>query len=121
MRYHIERPDMDIHIYGEEYHCNHPVYSIGTLIQIARHSEGVVLIQQQYDTKTKHTWWGPTDNWLVNDIYLHKNFREWFRGNAKNKDRNGLYPTFTVRQVMWALRMKPLPKQIWETCFDHKI
>lgn len=22
---------------------------------------------------------------------------------------------------MWALKMKPLPKQRWETCFDRKI
>lgn len=121
MRYHTTQPDMDIHIYGEEYKCNHPIYSTGTLVQIVRHPEGVVLIQQRYDSKTKHTWWGPVDNWVVNDIYLHKHFREWFRENAKAKDQNGLYPTYTVRQVMWALRMKPLPKQVWETYFDHKI
>lgn len=121
MRYHTLQPDMDIRIYGEDYRCNHPIYSTGTLVQISRHPEGVVLIQQRYDPKTKHTWWGPVENWVVNDIYLHENFREWFRENAKLKNQNGLYPTFTVRQVMWALRMKPLQKEVWETYFDHKI
>lgn len=29
------------------------------------------------------------------------------------------YPTVTIRQIMWALKMKPLPKQPWETVFDH--
>ena len=32
---------------------------------------------------------------------------------------DGLYPTVTIRQIMWALKMKPLPKQPWETVFDH--
>lgn len=29
------------------------------------------------------------------------------------------FPTVTVRQLMWALRMKPLKKERWETSFDH--
>ena len=121
MRYHTNTPDMDIHIYGEKYKCNHPVFSYGTLLQIKRHPEGVIIIQQRYDEKTKHTWWDVTEDWIINNVYLNKNFREWFRTNAKLPDKNGLYPIFTVRQVMWALRIKPLPKQVWETCFDHKI
>lgn len=32
----------------------------------------------------------------------------------------GLYPTVTVRQMMWALKMKPMPKERWETVFDRK-
>ena len=30
-----------------------------------------------------------------------------------------LYPTVTIRQIMWALKMKPLKKERWETVFDH--
>lgn len=32
----------------------------------------------------------------------------------------GIFPTITVRQLMWALKMKPLPKERWETVFDRK-
>jgi len=41
--------------------------------------------------------------------------------NARaDKSYNGLYPTITVRQLMWALKIKPLKKERWETCFDRK-
>lgn len=33
---------------------------------------------------------------------------------------NGLWPTVTIRQIMWALKMKPLQKQRWETVFDRR-
>ena len=39
--------------------------------------------------------------------------------HAKKKDSHGYFPTVTVRQLMWALRMKPLKKERWETSFDH--
>jgi len=29
-------------------------------------------------------------------------------------------PTVTVRQIMWALKMKPIKKEKWETCFDRR-
>lgn len=35
-----------------------------------------------------------------------------------DKCTDGLYPTVTIRQIMWALKMKPLPRERWETCFD---
>ena len=33
---------------------------------------------------------------------------------------DGLYPTVTVRQIMWALKMKPIQKERWETVFDRR-
>ena len=33
---------------------------------------------------------------------------------------DGLYPTVTIRQIMWALKMKPIQRQRWETCFDRR-
>jgi hypothetical protein len=33
---------------------------------------------------------------------------------------DGLYPTVTVRQIMWSLKMKPIPKEKWETVFDRR-
>ena len=37
------------------------------------------------------------------------------RFNEKSKT------TVTVRQIMWALRMKPLKKERWETVFDRSL
>lgn len=31
-----------------------------------------------------------------------------------------LYPTVTIRQIMWALKLKPIPREQWETYFDRK-
>lgn len=30
------------------------------------------------------------------------------------------YGTVTVRQIMWALKMKPIQKERWETVFDRR-
>ena len=47
-------------------------------------------------------------------------FKKFFDDRA-GEDTDGLYPTVTIRQIMWALKMKPLAKERWETCFDRKI
>ena len=33
---------------------------------------------------------------------------------------DGLYPTVTIRQIMWALKMKPIKRERWETVFDRR-
>lgn len=116
MRYHYEKPDIYLSMYGETYICNHPVYSRCTLFRIG--SDGLAVIQQRYDKETKHTWWGELDPWITDDLYLHPKFRKFFvkRGG---KATDGLYPTVTLRQIMWALRMKPIAKRRWETTFDR--
>ena len=50
--------------------------------------------------------------------YLNPRFRAFFDRRA-GTGTDDLYPTVTIRQIMWALKMKPLPKQPWETVFDH--
>lgn len=30
------------------------------------------------------------------------------------------YPTVTIRQIMWALKMKPIKRERWETVFDRR-
>lgn len=62
---------------------------------------------------------GEIDEWLVEAIYSNPGFDSFFNKNAKEK-RGDIFPTFTIRQVMWALRMKPLKKEPWETVFDRK-
>ena len=78
---------------------------------------GLAVIQQRYDNKT--TWWTEIDPWLTDDIYLHTKFEEFFNERAGNC-QNGLYPTVTIRQIMWGLKMKPMPRERWETCFDRR-
>ena len=104
-------------MYGITYECDHPVYYSCTLFKIGE--MGLAVIQQRYDQDTKSTWWGEIDDWLTDSIYLHPKFKEYFDNRAGDCTL-GLYPTVTVRQIMWALKMKPLPRQRWETCFDRK-
>ena len=82
-------------------------------------TKGLAVIQQRYDPNTKHTWWGAVDPWLTDPIYLHNNFLEYFETRAE-EPTNGLFPTVTIRQIMWALKMKPIKKERWETCFDRR-
>ena len=79
----------------------------------------MAVIQQRYDPILKHTWWDCIDPWLCNDIYLHPKFKNYFNNKA-NEPINDLYPTVTVRQLMWSLKMKPIKREKWETYFDRK-
>lgn len=104
-------------MYGETYECDHPVYNKCTLIKMGK--RGLAIIQQRYDTDTKTTWWGEIDPWLTDTLYLHTSFKKYF-DERSDADNNGLYPTVTIRQIMWALKMKPIPRERWETCFDRR-
>lgn len=118
MRYHYEKPNFYLSLYGSTYSCNHPVYSTCTLFTNGR--KGLSVIQQRYDSETKRTWWGEIDPWLTDEIYLHMKFIDLFNDRA-GECTDGLYPTITIRQLMWALKMKPIPRERWETCFDRRI
>lgn len=117
MKYHSIPPDEWTNYYGSVYRCNHPVYRVATLY--LEKNKGLCVIQQRYNDKNKTTYWSAIDPWLNDKIYLHEGFTEYFATYARKKDKNGHYPTVTVRQIMWALRMKPLKKEVWETTFDR--
>lgn len=117
MRYHYKKPAIYSSMYGKLYRCNHPVYDRCTLFKI--NNLGLAVIQQRYEPETKSTWWGELDPWLTDHIYLHPKFKEYFDKRA-GKCTDGLYPTVTIRQIMWALKMKPLQRKRWETVFDRK-
>lgn len=117
MRYHYDRPKHYSSHYGEEYVCDHPVYSKCTLFRVW--DRGLAVIQQRYDPGTKRTYWGPIDPWLTDPIYLNPAFLAYFKKRSDEADETGCYPTVTVRQIMWALKMKPIPKEVWETVFDR--
>lgn len=118
MRYHYEKPTAYSTMYGTTYNCNHPVYDRCTLFKI--NSNGLAVIQQRYYLKTKTTYWTEIDPWLVDALYLHESFESFFSERA-GKCEDSLYPTVTIRQIMWGLKMKPLPKERWETCFDRRL
>lgn len=117
MRYHYEKPSIYSTMYGHTYHCDHPVYNSCTLFKID--DKGLAIIQQRQNPADKTTWWGEIDPWLTDYLYLHPKFYEFFEQRAK-KGKDGLYPTVTIRQIMWALKIKPMKRKRWETCFDRK-
>ena len=117
MRYHYEKPAIYLSMYGKLYICEHPVYSRCTLFDIG--NKVFAVIQQRFDAKTKNTWWSEIDPWLTNNLYLHPGFKPYFDVRA-SECMDGLYPTVTIRQIMWALKMKPIPRERWETCFDRR-
>lgn len=80
---------------------------------------GLAVIQQRFDPLDKSTWWTEIDPWLTDELYLHQNFKQFFDKHA-GIGVEGLYPTVTVRQIMWALKLKPLKRERWETVFDKK-
>lgn len=118
MRYHYEKPPVYLSMYGETYYCDHPVYNSCTLYEIG--DKGLAVIQQRYDPATKRTWWTEIDEWLTDTLYLHPGFKEIFDERAGKRTDENLYPTVTVRQLMWALKMKPIPREPWETVFDRR-
>ena len=80
------------------------------------------IVQQKRDNLTGFSFhWGPIrSKKLAADIFVNNNFPKIFSEWAKKPDENGEFPITTVRKLMWALRMKPLPKERWETTFDRR-
>ena len=116
MRYHYSPPKIVLSLYGSLYICDHPVYNRCTLYIIG--DRGLAVIQQRFEPKTKSTYWTEVDACLIDALYLNEHFVEYFNKKAGMKNKDGLYPTVTVRQLMWGMRMKPLPRHPWETVFD---
>lgn len=117
MRYHYEKPTIYLSTYGVTYVCDHLVYNRCTLYK--ENNNGLAVIQQRYNEESKTTWWSEIDPWLTDMLYLHPRFKEFFDERA-GECTDGLYPTVTIRQIMWALKLKPLPRKRWETCFDRR-
>lgn len=96
MRYHYEKPATHSSLYGKRYVCNHPVYDSCALYLIE--DRGLAVIQQRFDP------------WLTDTLYLHLGFKEYFDERSKPSNQ-GLCPTVTVRQIMWALKLKPIKRK----------
>lgn len=109
MKYFYQKPENSKPIYGRTISLDHPAYKTGTLF--IKNLKGLVITQQHLTCK--YAYWGELDYWLANDIFLNPKFKEYFAEHASEKP----YPIFEVRSVMWALRIKPLPKEEWERYF----
>ena len=107
MRYYYEP------INAETYACDHPLYNRCTLY--LKDGKGLAVVQNRYSPKAKVSWLGPIDKELIYVIPEHEGFNEFFDKNSSSIDQNGLYPSVMVRTIMWALKMKPLRKNIWES------
>ena len=118
MRYFYKKPEEYKVEHGKIYTSNHPVYSRCTLYSDDE-GRGLAVIQQRFDKATKCTYWTEIDPWLVDDIFNQERFKEYFNRMAKHK-KKGLWPTVSLRQIMWALKMKPIKRERWETVFDRK-
>lgn len=118
MRYHFIKPANYVPLFGETYFCDHPVYDRCTVFKIE--NKGLAVIQQRFNKEQKSTYWSEIEPWIANAIYSNPNFKSYFDTRASEMN-NGLYPTVAVRQIMWALKMKPLKKQRWETVFDRRM
>lgn len=111
MMYHYEPPEHWSVNKGQVYKCDHPLYSQCTLY--SKDGVGLAVVQERFNGKTKMSWLGPIDPWLVDDIASQPGWIDFFADHAKAPE-NGLYPTTTIRKVMWALRMKPLEQTDYE-------
>ena len=114
MRYHYEKPRQFKITKAKVYNCDHPLYSKCTLFEYD--GKGLSIVQRRYNPNHKIWWWSDIDPWLIVDIYNQKGFEEFF-DKYSGDCTNGVYPTVTVRKVMWALRMRPLERQYWEKDF----
>lgn len=112
MRYFYVPPDTYTFKHGQIYICNHPLYNNCTLYSDG--DVGLAVVQQRFNSRLKATFWAQIDPYLVDEIYERDGFQYIFEKNAVCQDRR-LYPTVSVRKLMWALKMKPLQHHIWET------
>lgn len=111
MKYYYQKPDICVRVFGKPIALDHPIYKGGTLY--FENGHGLIVTQKHFDPQRKECFWDSVDYWIANDIYISKNFPEYFSQNASESD----HPILELRKIMWALRMKPLPKEDWERYF----
>ena len=78
-----------------------------------------MVVQQRFDSATKYTWWSEIDTWLTDILYIYPKFKEFF-DERSSECTDGLYPMVSIMQIMRALKIKRIPRERWETCFDRR-
>lgn len=61
------------------------------------------------------------DTITKNQIYIYILNLKSFFDSRSGPATDGLCLTVTIRQIMWALKIKPVKRERWETCFDRRI
>ncbi len=75
MRYHYEKPNIYLSMYGKVYFVTIQSIICCTLFQIGE--KGLAVIQQRFDEKTKEYLVGETWTRIADDLYLHPRFKEF--------------------------------------------
>ena len=112
MRYYTERPDgaKPHSIYFQR--SSHPLYNSCRLCRISD-EEGLAIVQLRFNPNLKVFWYDAPDSWIMDELLKHPGFSNYVFEHA-DECKDDVYPTVTVRQVMYALKMKPLKKEWWE-------
>lgn len=114
MKYHYEASDSIKHT-KYLYKCDHSLYSSCTLFRDEDNSEnGLAVVRLYFNPRLKVFWYGAIDSGLADDIADYPGFKDYVSKHS-GECTDGLYPTVNVRQIMWALRMKPLKREEWES------
>lgn len=87
---------------------DHPSFWAYTVFTDGERS--IAAIQQFYNEQFRFTYWGPLQNSLADLILHNPNFEDYFEEHARRT-----YAIQEVRKLMWALSMRPIPREKWET------
>ena len=113
MRYYTEKTkDAKVHA---KYFCrlNHPLYNSCCLFE-TKEGTGLAIVQRYFNPKMKVYWYGAVESWIMDEVVKHDDFLPYIYKNSEEAIL-GVYPTVNIRQVMYALKMKPLKKEWWES------
>lgn len=116
MRYYYEFRH-EKQLFSETYSCNAVYYNFCTLYFDG--VKGLAVIMQRFNPVSKSVSYGPIPGCIANDIYRSEGFAEFFKEHA-GRSKDGVYPSVTLRSIMWALKMKPLKSEPWERYFKEE-
>lgn len=98
MRYYYEKPEHYTVTKAKTVTTDDELYSQCTLYEV--NGKGLKVVQLRFNSKLKVFFYGPIDDYLIDDIFSRNGFKELLTEPP--------YKTIDVRKLMWKLRMKPL-------------
>lgn len=98
MRYYYEKPEYYTVTKAKTVTTDDELYSQCTLYEVD--GKGLKVVQLRFNPKLKVFFYGPIDDYLIDDIFSRNGFKELLTEPP--------YKTIDVRKLMWKLRMKPL-------------